>query len=37
VFETQTNKNTCKTPMGAFEQAEVPNDMQAVLDVLKEF
>jgi len=37
VFETQTNKSTCKTPMGAFEQAEVPNDMQAVLDVLKEF
>ncbi len=37
VFETQTNKNTCKTPMGAFEQAEIPNDMQAALDVLKDY
>lgn len=37
VFETQTNKNTCKTPMGAFEKSEVPNDMQAVLDVLKDY
>lgn len=37
VFETQASKNTCKTPMGAFEQVEVPNDMQAVIDVLKEY
>ena len=37
VFETRTNKNTCKTPMGAFEQAEIPNDMQAALDVLKDY
>lgn len=37
VFETQTNKNTCKTPMGAFDQAEIPNDMQAALDVLKDY
>lgn len=37
VFETHANKSTCKTPMGAFEQAEIPNDMQAALDVLKEY
>lgn len=37
VFETQTNKNTCKTPMGAFDEKEIPNDMQAALDVLKDF
>ena len=37
VFETRTNKNTCKTPMGAFEEAEIPNDMQAALDVLKDY
>ena len=37
VFETQTNKNTCKTPMGAFDKEEIPNDMQAVLDVLKDY
>lgn len=37
VFETQTNKNTCKTPMGAFDEMEIPNDMQAALDVLKDY
>lgn len=37
VFETQTNKNTCKTPMGAFDEPEIPNDMQAALDVLKDY
>lgn len=37
VFETQANKSTAKTPMGAFEQMEIPNDMKAVLDVLAEF
>lgn len=37
VFETQTNRSTCKTPMGAFAELEIPNDMQAALDVLKEF
>ena len=37
VFETQANKNTCKTPMGAFDEKEIPNDMQAALDVLKDF
>ena len=37
VFETRANKNTCKTPMGAFEEAEIPNDMQAVLNALKDY
>ena len=37
VFETQTNKNTCKSPMGAFDSLEMPNDMQAVLNVLKDY
>lgn len=37
VFETQTNKSTCKTPMGAFDSLEIPNDMQAALDVLKDY
>jgi hypothetical protein len=37
VFETTANKSTAKTPMGAFESDEVPNDMQYVLDALAEF
>ena len=37
VFETQANKSTCKTPLGAFDKLEIPNDMQAVLDALKEY
>lgn len=37
VFETTANKSTAKTPMGAFEADEVPNDMQSVLDALAEF
>lgn len=37
VFETQANKSTCKTPMGAFDDMEIPNDIQAVLDVLKDY
>ncbi len=37
VFETTANKSTAKTPMGAFESDEVPNDMQSVLDALAEF
>lgn len=37
VFETQANKSTAKTPMGAFEQLEIPNDMKAVLDALAEY
>ena len=37
VFETTANKSTAKTPMGAFESDEVPNDMQSVLDALADF
>lgn len=37
VFETQANRSTSKTPMGAFEQLEIPNDIRAVLDALQEF
>lgn len=37
VFETRANRSTAKTPMGAFENNEIPNDMQAVLDVLKDY
>lgn len=37
VCETTANKSTAKSPMGAFESDEVPNDMQSVLDALAEF
>ena len=36
VFETKTNNSTVKTPLDAFDKDQIPNDMQAVLDVLKE-
>lgn len=37
IFETKTNNSTVKTPLDAFEKDQIPNDMQAVLDVLKEY
>ena len=37
VFHTHADKSTAKTPMGAFPEDVVPNDMAAVLEVLKEF
>ena len=37
VFETKTNNSTVKTPLDAFDKEQIPNDMQAVLDVLKEY
>lgn len=37
VFETKAKNSTAKTPLGAFEKDEIPNDMQAALDVLCEF
>ncbi len=37
VCETTANKSTAKSPMGAFETDEVPNDMQMVLNALAEF
>lgn len=37
IFETQANNSTAKTPMGAFESLEIPNDMAEVLKVMEEF
>lgn len=37
VFETQSDNSTAKSPMGAFEEKDVPNDMAAVLEALKDF
>lgn len=34
IFETRAHKSTAKTPMGCFEQAEIPNDMAAVIAAL---
>ena len=37
VFETKAKNSTAKVPLGAFETETVPNDMQFVLDALKEY
>jgi len=37
VFETHAKNSTAKTPFGAFDADEIPNDMQAVLDALAEY
>ena len=37
IFRTRARNSTCKTPMGAFESEEIPNDMAAVLKALEEF
>lgn len=37
VFDTHTNNSTVKTPMGAFDSDTIPNDMQAALEVLKDY
>ena len=37
IFETQTKISTAKSPMGAFETFEIENDIQQVLDALKDF
>ena len=38
VFETQTNgENTCKSPMGMFEESTVPNDLQYVKDCILKY
>lgn len=37
IFETRAKQSTAKTPLGAFEKDEIPNDMQAVLDALADF
>ena len=37
VFETQSDNSTAKSPMGAFEEKDIPNDITAVLEALKDF
>ena len=37
LFETQANFSTAKSPMGAFENKEIDNDIAAVIEALKEF
>ena len=37
ILHTHANNSTAKTPFGAFEEDEIPNDMAAVLEVLKEY
>lgn len=36
-FETQANNSTAKSPMGAFEQMEIDNDIVEVIKALEEF
>ena len=37
VFKTHADNSTAKTPLGAFEQDEVPNDIVEVLKALEEY
>ncbi len=37
VFETQANFSTAKSPMGAFSEKEIDNDITAVIEALKEY
>lgn len=37
VFETHANHSTAKTPLGAFESNQIPNDIVTVLKVLEEY
>ncbi len=37
VFETQADFSTAKTPMGAFDDKTIDNDIRHVLDVLKDY
>lgn len=37
VFETQANLSTAKSPMGAFSDREIDNDVVTVIDALKEY
>jgi hypothetical protein len=37
LFETQSNLSTAKSPMGAFEDKEIENDIVKVLDALKDY
>ncbi len=37
ILETQANNSTCKTPMGAFEESEIDNDIIQVIEALKDY
>ena len=37
VFETHANHSTAKSPLGAFPEVEIPNDMKAVIDTLRKY
>lgn len=37
IFQTKANNSTAKTPMGAFEEDEIPNDITQVLKALEEY
>lgn len=37
IFETHARNSTAKTPLGAFEQDEIPNDIVEVLKVLEDY
>ena len=37
IFETKNNNSTVKTPLGAFEEETIENDMTKVLEALKEY
>lgn len=37
LFETHANNSTAKTPMGAFEENEIENDITKVLEALKDY
>ena len=37
VFHTRADRSSIKTPLGAFEQDEVPNDIAQVLKVLEDY
>lgn len=37
LFETHANNSTAKTPMGAFEENEIENDIVKVLETLKDY
>lgn len=37
IFETQSRNSTAKSPMGAFSEFEIPNDIKAVIEALNEF
>lgn len=37
IFETQADFSTAKTPLGAFEEKQIDNDITKVLDALKDY